>query len=621
MTIINNNTVVVFDSSELKEVLEKNNDYNYIYFGNNITLTNGIKINNNKTNLIIDGTYQNTMYEYIDQKKLGSSDGIYLSSNNTTKVIVKNMTITGYNYYGIIFVPDNINYQNTVIEYKNIAYTGPQLSFNPYGTTRIIDSVINIETNYAAGNEVAECNKIELGGYTNIVHKSTGNSSFWFRNNNPTLTILDNSLVYFTSISRELFYGVNNLLLIVGKNSSFYINTAKGMGYSTYGTGKTLIEENGLLSIKQTTRNGNNPTWNSYDTITVNKNATLDIIIDYQNITTTNYNIYFRNNSGGLILNNPEKVILYNSGTNVINTNNNISFDFTYSRINLFNNAININSDISKDNLPTYSWYKKDELSTINGNFNSNTTTIINNNYTDIELTTLPDLSNFNITNKQIISIGTFPFTVSPITDKSLEIHGLCNSYDSILIEYNSISTIVIADEYGNFNYSYDTTLPVGTKITFNVKKYEDLLYYTKTVEIVYSGELTLDSATKYFKFEVYAINLNPILCPRLDTLNIIVTDSRINSSDWRLYATINQDLTSKDGKVLKNSLVYVSEDNEITVLSNTPTLVYTGYNNEGMTTKTLIEWEEDKGILLQVNDYIENNTEYFAEITWILEE
>ena len=69
MTIINGTTVVVFSSAELKEALENNNGYTYIYFGSNITLTSGILISSNKSEVIIDGTYNDIIYEYVDQKK------------------------------------------------------------------------------------------------------------------------------------------------------------------------------------------------------------------------------------------------------------------------------------------------------------------------------------------------------------------------------------------------------------------------------------------------------------------------------------------------------------------------------------------------------------------------
>lgn len=57
-------------------VLEGTNNYNYIYFGANITLTAGIKIASTKTNITIDGTYQNVRYTYEDMKNLSASNTI-----------------------------------------------------------------------------------------------------------------------------------------------------------------------------------------------------------------------------------------------------------------------------------------------------------------------------------------------------------------------------------------------------------------------------------------------------------------------------------------------------------------------------------------------------------------
>ena len=621
MTIINNNTVVVYTSLELKEVLENDNNYTYVYFGNNIILSSGISISSSKTNVVIDGTYNDVTYEYTDQKKAGTSDTINIISPLTQKVTVKNMKITGYNYYGIIYVPENSKYIDTVVEYNNVTYVGPQISFHPVGLTRFIDCIITIQDNYATGNEVAECNKIEIGGTTNIIHKSTSNSSFWFRNANPSLTILKDATVNFNSVSRELFYGVNNLNLIISKNASFYVTAHSGLAYGTNGTGTTLIDENAFFSIKQTDYNGSYATWYSYGVITLNKNALLSIISNYSNITKSNYNISFQGSSAGLILNNPEKVILYNSVASVISATNTSSFQFIYNRINLFDNAISIDSDISKDNLPTYSWYKKTELSSVNGTFTNSKTVIDNHNYTEEELTNLPSLDNFNFTNKKILSIGTFNFNVAALTDKDVIMKGITEPNASILIEYDAITTVIKADDVGEFSYEYSHSLPVGTVIKFIAKTYNDLLYYTMGIEIVYSGELTLNSATKYFSFKVYPIKDNPILCPRLTDVNIIVTDSRINSSDWKLYATINHDLESSDGKILKDSLVYVDDLGNINVLSSIPTLIYNGTSNNGQIKTTDVHWSEQTGILLQIKDYLENNVEYEAEITWILEE
>lgn len=129
MTILNDATVIIFTSEELKTVLEQNNSYTHIYFGANITLASGIKIASTKTNIIIDGTYQDVRYTYEDMKNLSASNTINVTSSNTTKVTVQNMDIKGYNYYGVIYVPESNPYANTVIEYNNITYEGPQMIF------------------------------------------------------------------------------------------------------------------------------------------------------------------------------------------------------------------------------------------------------------------------------------------------------------------------------------------------------------------------------------------------------------------------------------------------------------------------------------------------------------
>ena len=620
MTIINENTVVVFSENELKEVLEGSNSYSYIYFGNNITLSSGISIAASKQKITIDGTYLDITYEFTDQKKLGTTDTIRVISSSTQEVIVKNMKITGYNYYGIIYVPEEKAYQNISIEYNNIAYTGPQISFNPMGLTRFIDSTITIQDNYATGNEVAECNRIEIGGLTTITHKSTSNSSFWFRNSNPSFKILSDATVHFKSERRELFYGVNDLNLTIGKNAFFDITTYNGLAYGTNGTGATLIDENAKLSITKTNYSGSYATWYSYGTITLNKNSSLSMINEYPNITSSNYNIYFQGSNCKFILNNPEEVVLYNSTANVFNTTADVTFEISYSRINLFNQAISYKDDISENNIPTYSWYKDIDLSKVVGTFNNSKTTISENNYTAEELKNLPDLSNFNFANKKILSIGTIPLYIHSLTDQDTTISGITGPQNSILITYDDKSNVVVADESGEFTYSYSTPLPVGTIITFIIKKYNSVIYYTKQIQIVYSGELTLDSATKYFRFEPIAIQENPTLCPRLTDVVITITDSRVNSSNWNLYATIDHDLTSEDGLILEDSLVYV-KNGQISVLSETPTLIYTGESNQGQIKITNVHWEEDEGILLQLKNPLQNKVEYKATITWILEE
>ena len=42
MQIINDTTVVINNSEELKQVLSEENNYNYVYLGNDITITSHV---------------------------------------------------------------------------------------------------------------------------------------------------------------------------------------------------------------------------------------------------------------------------------------------------------------------------------------------------------------------------------------------------------------------------------------------------------------------------------------------------------------------------------------------------------------------------------------------------
>lgn len=210
---------------------------------------------------------------------------------------------------------------------------------------------------------------------------------------------------------------------------------------------------------------------------------------------------------------------------------------------------------------------------------------------------------------------------MNALTDQDTVMKGVTEPSSSVLITYNDKNEVVLADNVGNFSYSYDSPLSEGTKIIITVKKQNDLIYSTKSITIVYNGENVIDEATSVINFNFIPIKDDPILCPRLSDLEIIVTDSRAVSSDWKLYATLNHDLESSSGIILKDSLVFVDDNDNIMTLSDSPTLVYTGKNNNGSTKVTYITFDNDRGILFKVNDPLINNMIYDSIITWSIEE
>ena len=211
--------------------------------------------------------------------------------------------------------------------------------------------------------------------------------------------------------------------------------------------------------------------------------STLRIINNFDNIGASNYNIFFSSANASFNLYNPKEVVLYNTVANCITSSDAINYNFEFSRINLFTNTTSLTDSITKDTLPSYSWYKENGIAIINGLFTSNMTTVTKDNFTTGDLANLPALSNFNITGKKIISIETTPLRINAITDSATTIKGFINPNASVLIEYESIVTSVTASNDGLFTYEMTSTLPIGTKLKFTTKDYNNVIYTTKTVK------------------------------------------------------------------------------------------------------------------------------------------
>lgn len=621
MTIINETTVVVYTADELSTALE-NSVYTYIYFGANITLTRGITISPAKKTVTIDGTYLGIRYTYQDMRSSGTGDTISVRSANITKVTVQNIDVTGFNYYGVIYVPENNALQNIVIEYNNLTYVGPQCSFHPTGISRYIDCNIQIVTAYSAANEVAECNRIEIGGTTTIYHTSTIDSMFWFRGSvTPYFKILPGATVTMTATARELFYGPTNLIFSVGQNAKLNFTTYHGMGYGNYSTNQVLIDKDSQVTITQTAQNGSYPTWYCNGSFTINENASVSMISNYSG-NSSNYNLYFNSSNASFNINNPEALIFYNKSTRAIYSNSQIPFNFTFCRFNRWLKAADIKVAGTLQDLPNYAWYKTNDISTIIGTLNASSTTITSTNYTAEELNHLPALTNFQLQNTPVFSIGKMMLNIDAITDKQTQIQGYTTPLAEVQIKYDDSQQIVVANDTGVFTTTLSNALPEGTEIQFLANSPAHFIYQEKTITVVYSGELTLDSAPKTIQFQMIPFSTSPVLCARSTEVQIQVTDTRIYSSNWTLLAAIDHNLTSSTGLVLTDSIVYIDTDNTITPLSTSPIVVYRGENNSGKTKITTVNWATEQGIILRVeNEAIENGVQYEATITWTIEE
>ena len=146
-------------------------------------------------------------------------------------------------------------------------------------------------------------------------------------------------------------------------------------------------------------------------------------------------------------------------------------------------------------------------------------------------------------------------------------------------------------------------------------------LQTANTLRFVYIGSIDMGPVPSVIEFQRPIVNTNPVILGRKDkTITITVQDTRAFSKNWNLYAYINSDLITQDGKhSLPDSLIFVDNNQQIKTLSKTPTLIYAGTSNNGNPKTTTITWSENTGILFKINKPLYNGETYSTTINWNL--
>lgn len=623
MKIINNKIVQVYTSEELSSVLESENEYEYIYLGNDITLEKGITINNNKEKVTIDGTYTNIKFKLTGMNSNASTDTI-IASPNIKEIKIKNMDIEYTNNYGVVYAPAESLYKDVAVTYENINFLGTQLSFNPFGTTQIIGSIINIEdTNSITAGEVCESSRVIIGGNTTISSKATTCPLFIFRNDPPNISMifLCKSNINIYTDTKELMNGTNKLNFTILHDTEVNIITGNGFSvYSTTGANNVLIDERASLKIIEKSHQ-RVPMWNIFGTLTMKEGSTLQLINSYKDTPIDNYNIYFKGNNPQINLDNPKEILIYTKNANVIYTNNPITYKIKCCRINFWNDSQELTSAGGISNLPDYYWYKNDALLELTGTITQTETSITTHNLTEEELANLPSLDNFKFQSKKQFSIGAIKTNIHPLNNTQDTISGHTSSFADVLIKYNGNTEIVTAEEDGFFKYDLTTSIPDNTEIEFISNIPNSFLYETRKITTPFNGELSLMDTDNSLSFSLIPIN-NSKIFPRTKKIVISVVDSRLNSSNWRLFAYIDTPLTSLSGYLLEDALIFKKLTNENIILNETPQLVFQGVDTGGNPNKIDLTFSEEKGPLLDLtNNALVANEEYFANIHFKVEE
>lgn len=607
MITIDSKTVIVSTFLELKDVLETQNTYNYIYINQNIISSDNISISSTKEKITIDGTYQNNMITYINYDYK-----INLSPIN--KLIVKNINIINSNTGGLFFTPNDRAYLNTTLDFYNITLNGTCLANMLKSNITVNDGTIMLsEANNVSPTYFLQAGGAFIGGLTYIDSSSTINPLFLYNAGfpSPKLYFLPNSDITITLDTKELMGGTTKLDFRVLHGAKVNLQTGNGFSPApSQGCLDVLIDTCATLNFLETSHH-RVPMWTIYNSLTILENATLNIVNDVSSAPSDNYNIYFKGTNPSITINDPKSIIFYTKNSNIIYTDNELNFEINASRINLWNTTNELSTSGTINNKPDYYWFNKEILAHIKGVLTSSTTSITEHNLET-------DVSNFSFQNKKVLSIGNSPMNIYPIDSNSLKINGYAQNLSEIEIKYLNETHIVDVNDEGFFELNLPNNIIDDTNITITSCVPGSFIYETKEITTPFTGEITLMNATEKIAFVLNPIGVDPYVFPRDKELSIKVVDSRLTGSNFKIIATLSNTLQTDDGITLEGAIVFKSFDNQITVLSTYPKPVLQAKNNEGIPTVYNHTLSTEKGILLYLdNKYLHINKLYSTSVKW----
>ncbi len=605
-------------NDELKQVISEDNNYDYIYLGNDIVATEGFIINSNKSKLTIDGTYNDKKYTYTNNLSL--EENVIKASTTNKKIVLKNMNIVCSNGYGVIYVVSHPNYSNVLVEYNNVNFSGIELSQNYYGTTKIVDSIIEIkDVNNVPAQRACNSNRILIDGNTTISNTSTTNTIFFFNDVIPSLVkIMPNSRVNI-STPKEFMNGTNRLDLTIGHGAEFLLTTGNGFAKTTtHGARNVLVEEMSDFTFIENSHQ-RVPMWNVFGDFIVKEGASVSILNTYMTTPTDNYNIYFKGTNQKFILDNPKYVNIYTKNANIVYTNNPVNFIFKFTRINMWIYALDYTSACTLDDTPAFYWYKENSLAQISGVFNKDTTTVESHDFTDEQLNLLSDINNFSFQNKKILTIGLLKINVHPITTTSDSISGHTIPLANVKIEYKDKSINALADENGLFEAKVDTVISNNTVV--KIASCLNGCFTERKVTTPFNGELTLFKVTQNIAFSMIPTSINPIILPKQKENIVTVIDSRLNSTNWKLYINYINPMMEVSGKVLIDSLIFKKFNNEEIDLKTNKKLIFESSDSGGNVNVSSVTFSIDKGLFLKPSKDLLEGEDYSTKIIWSVEE
>ena len=133
-------------------------------------------------------------------------------------------------------------------------------------------------------------------------------------------------------------------------------------------------------------------------------------------------------------------------------------------------------------------------------------------------------------------------------------------------------------------------------------------------------GELTLLKVTENIPFNMIPLSVKPVTLSKKDETIVTVVDSRVDSTNWKLYINYINPMMEKSGKVLIDSLLFKKFNNDEIVLNTSRQLVYESSDNGGNVSVSNVTFSINKGLLLKPSVDLFEDEDYSTLVIWSVE-
>jgi hypothetical protein len=620
--------ITVNSYEELTIALQNEIDYATIYLGSDITATDDVSIviNDNKTNVIIDG--QNHLFNQYESYDMPATIVLSNTNTKTTAITFRNIEINGTNPSGVTFVPPE--FSDVLVSYENVTFNGLQLVTHYNGTVIFIDCIINFPLNTENITEnLAIAKHIQIGGETNIfskrassIHSNTSIqvSLIQLTDNNSTFTIFENAIV---EIDFEgIFISADTLApsVEIQPGASFDIKNVRGFTPLGENLRNFHIANDANVFITQSSPQ-------TYACLRIEETFEMspggNLFIVRPGL--AGFSILFPLAGGKAIFNEPNRVYLLSYGNPSIGFHETGTLEITTKTINTWHTTI--------ENLstPTYVWNNSDNnFFTLHGSYANYVVQDLSTNLQPNAPNPIPlNTDTFQISTATLITLGNLPLTVKPLSPIHNYIVGTTDNMAKLVATYTDNNGVpqttepVDALDDGRFAIAINTD---------DMDLSQDVLVESTTASLTTRGQVTIK---EYFDNQLYFESVpanisftDIIMAPEATTISrddtnfsFHVVDSRTNPAPWQIEARLSSPLTATvAGKehTLPNALVFVNSNQEMITLTNASASIYT----EGNTSENEfdIDWDIDEGILLNIlPGTAYSNAAYQATIEWSL--